>query len=56
LTQEGNIIVGEGGDINDEENVVYENALPPNLRRKAIMTRKVLTKMPPIPTKPSNAL
>ena len=56
LTQEGNIVVGEGDDINDEENVVYENALPPNLRRKAIMTRKVLTKMPPIPTKPSNAL
>ncbi len=47
LTQEGNIVVGEGGDINDKKNVVYENALPPNLRRKAIMTRKVLTKMPP---------
>ncbi len=49
LTQEGNIVLVEGGDINDEENVVYEND-PPNLRRKAIMTRKALTKMPP-PTK-----
>ncbi len=46
LTQEGNIVLGEEGDIGDEKNVVYENA-PPNLRRKAIMTRKVLTKMPP---------
>jgi hypothetical protein len=46
LTQEGNIVLGEGGDINDEENVLYENS-PPNLRRKAIMMRKVFTKMPP---------
>jgi hypothetical protein len=46
LTQEGNIILGEGGNISYEENVVYENA-PPNLRRKMIMMRKVLTKMPP---------
>jgi hypothetical protein len=46
LTQEGNIVLGEGGDISDEENIVYENA-PPNLRKKAIMMRKVLTKMPP---------
>ncbi len=29
LTQEGNIVLGEGGDISDEENVVYENAPPP---------------------------
>jgi hypothetical protein len=28
LTQEGNIVLGEGGDISDEENVVYENAPP----------------------------
>jgi hypothetical protein len=28
LTQEGNIVLGEGGDINDEENVVFENAPP----------------------------
>jgi hypothetical protein len=28
LTQEGNIVLGEGGDIGDEENVVYENAHP----------------------------
>ncbi len=28
LTQEGNIFLGEGGDISDEENVVYENAPP----------------------------
>jgi hypothetical protein len=47
LTQEGNIVLEEGGDKSNEENVVYENA-PPNLRRKAIMTRKVLTKMLPL--------
>jgi hypothetical protein len=29
LTQEGNIVLGEGGDISVEENVVYENAPPP---------------------------
>jgi hypothetical protein len=29
LTKEGNIVLGEGGDTSDEENVVYEN-LPPN--------------------------
>ncbi len=46
LTQEGNNVLGEGGDMSDEENVVYENA-PPNLRRKVIMMRKVLTKIPP---------
>jgi hypothetical protein len=46
LTQEGNIVLGEGGDISDKENVVYKNA-PPNLRRKAIMIRRVLMKMPP---------
>jgi hypothetical protein len=28
LTQDGNIVLGEGGDISDEENVVYENAPP----------------------------
>ncbi len=28
MTQEGNIVLGEGGDIHDDENVVYENALP----------------------------
>jgi hypothetical protein len=28
LTQEGNIVLGERGDISDEENVVYENAPP----------------------------
>ncbi len=42
LTKEGNIILGEGGDISDEEDVVYENA-PPILRRKAIRMRKALT-------------
>jgi len=29
LTQEGNIVLGEGGDISDEEDVVHENAPPP---------------------------
>jgi hypothetical protein len=29
LTQEGNIVLGEGGDISDEENFVYENSHPP---------------------------
>jgi hypothetical protein len=29
LTQEGDIVLGEGGDINDEENVVFENDPPP---------------------------
>jgi hypothetical protein len=47
LTQEGNIALGEGGDVSDEDNVVYEKAPPLNLRRKAIMTWKALTKMPP---------
>jgi hypothetical protein len=28
-TKEGNIVVGEGGDISDEEDVVYKNAPPP---------------------------
>ncbi len=28
LAVEGNIVLGEGGDISDEENVVYENAPP----------------------------
>jgi hypothetical protein len=28
LTQEGNIILGEGGDISDEKKIVYENAPP----------------------------
>jgi hypothetical protein len=28
LTEEGNIVLGEGGDISDEEDVVYENATP----------------------------
>ena len=28
LTKEGNIVLGEGGDISDEEDVVYENAPP----------------------------
>ncbi len=28
LTQEGNIVLGEGGDVSDEENVVFENAPP----------------------------
>ncbi len=28
LNQEGNIVLGEGGDISDDENVVYENARP----------------------------
>jgi hypothetical protein len=28
LTQEGNIVLGEVGDISDEANIVYENALP----------------------------
>jgi hypothetical protein len=28
LTKEGNIVLGGGGDISDEENVVYENASP----------------------------
>jgi hypothetical protein len=46
LTKEGNIFLGEGGDISNEEDVVYENAPPPILRRKAIMMRKALTKMP----------
>jgi hypothetical protein len=45
LTKEGNIVLGEGGDINDEEDVVYENAPHPILRKKAIMMRKALTKM-----------
>ncbi len=30
LTQEGNIVLGEGGDISDEENAVYKNAPPPS--------------------------
>jgi hypothetical protein len=30
LTQEGNIVLGEGSDISDEKNVVFENALPPS--------------------------
>jgi hypothetical protein len=48
LTQEGIIVLGEGGDISDKENVVFENAPPHlSLRRKTIMTRKVLMKMPP---------
>ncbi len=46
LTQEGNIVLGEGDYINDEENVVFEND-PPHLKRKSIMTRKALIKMPP---------
>jgi hypothetical protein len=46
LTKEGNIVLGEGGDISDEEDVVHENAPPPILRRKVIMMRKALTKMP----------
>jgi hypothetical protein len=46
LNKKGNIVLGEGGDISDEEDVVYENAPPPILRRKTIMMRKVLTKMP----------
>jgi hypothetical protein len=46
LTREGNMVLGEGDDISDEEKVVFENP-PPNLRRKVIMTRKALTKMPP---------
>jgi hypothetical protein len=29
LTKEGNVVLGEGGDTSDEEDVVYENA-PPN--------------------------
>ncbi len=29
LTQECNIVLGEGGDVSDEENVVFENAPPP---------------------------
>ncbi len=29
LTKECNIVLGEGGDISDEEDVVYENAPPP---------------------------
>jgi hypothetical protein len=45
LTQEGTIVLGEGGDMSNEENVVFENA-PPNLRRNVIMTRKALMKMP----------
>ena len=28
LTKEGNIVLGEGGDTSDEEDVVYENAPP----------------------------
>jgi hypothetical protein len=28
LTKEGNIVLGEGGDISDEEDVVYENSPP----------------------------
>jgi hypothetical protein len=34
LTQEGNIVLGEGGDISDEENDVYENA-PPQSEEKS---------------------
>jgi hypothetical protein len=30
LTQEGNIVLGEGGDISDQENVVLENDPPPS--------------------------
>ncbi len=44
LTKEGNIVLGEGGDISDEKDVVYE-MLPPILRRNAIMMRKALTKL-----------
>jgi hypothetical protein len=29
LTQEDNTVLGKRGNISDEENVVYENALPP---------------------------
>jgi hypothetical protein len=29
LTQEGNIVLWGGGDISDEENIVFENAPPP---------------------------
>jgi hypothetical protein len=46
LTKEDNTVLGEGGDTSDEEDVVYKKIPHPILKRKAIMMRKALTKMP----------
>jgi hypothetical protein len=49
LTQEGNIVLGEGGDISDEENVVCENAPPPQSEEESDHDEENIDKDAPTP-------